>query len=256
MHALQLLEWQLEAGADEAVGDTPVNRLEAQQAPAAAVKPAAAKPAFGTRLAAPSEAIAQARALADACATLAELREAVEKFEGLSIKKTAMRTVFSDGNPQARVMLIGEAPGAQEDQQGIPFCGPSGKLLDKMLAAINLSRETVYISNTVFWRPPGNRQPSPEELATCQPFVQKHIALIGPKLLIACGGVATGALLQKETSISRLRLKLYDYANPYLASPIPAAVTFHPSYLLRSPAQKRLAWQDLLFIRDWLDTTP
>jgi len=256
MHAKQILEWQLEAGADEAIGETPVNRLA--PAPVQAPKPMEApmpKPAFGTKLVAPVEAIASTRAIADACTTREELEAAVRAFDGLSIKKTAMNTVFCDGNPQAKIMLIGEAPGAQEDQQGIPFCGPSGKLLDKMLSAIGLSRaDTVYISNTVFWRPPGNRQPSLEELALCQPFVQKHIALIGPKLLIALGGVATNALLAKDLSISRMRMKLYDYSNPYLEAPVPTAVTFHPSYLMRSPGQKRLAWQDLQFIRQWLES--
>ncbi len=121
------------------------------------------------------------RQLADNAKTLAELEAAVRAFDGCAIKKTASKTVFCDGNPKAKVMIIGEAPGAQEDIQGIPFCGPSGKLLDAMLAAIGLDRTSVYISNTVFWRPPGNRQPTPEETATCLPFVEKHIALVRPK---------------------------------------------------------------------------
>lgn len=150
-------------------------------------------------------------------------------------------------------MIIGEAPGVQEDAQGIPFCGPSGMLLDKMLASIGLSRsENAYISNTVFWRPPGNRTPSPEETAICLPFVEKHIALVNPALLILAGGVATTTLLQKDQSISRLRGKLYDYTNPYLSKPIPTLLTYHPSYLLRSPAQKSLAWQDLLMAKQFL----
>lgn len=254
MHAVQILQWHLDAGVDEAVGMEPVNRLAAPAlAPAAAPPPSPApKAAFGVKLTAPSEAVAATRRLADACTTLAELEAAVRAFDGIGLKHTAMNTVFADGNPKARIMVIGEAPGAQEDQQGIPFCGASGKLLDKMLGAIGLSRETVYISNTVFWRPPGNRTPSPEELAVCQPFVEKHIALVAPALLLLAGGVACSALLQRDVSISRLRMKLYDYENPYLVAPIRTGVTYHPSYLLRTPAQKKLAWQDLLFFQDFI----
>lgn len=245
-----LLEWYLEAGVDEAIDEAPVNRL----APPPMVAPPFRKSApYSGPTVPPSEAIAQARALADRCTTLDELKAAIEGFTGCALKKTAMRTVIADGNPQARVMLIGEAPGAQEDQQGIPFCGPSGKLLDKMLGSIGLTRETVYISNTVFWRPPGNRQPSAEEIAICQPFVEKHVALVGPALLLLAGSVAAGALLRQSQSIGRLRQKTYPYTNPYLQSPVEAVVLFHPSYLLRTPAQKRLAWHDMLFIRFWLE---
>ncbi|NBO19007.1 MAG: uracil-DNA glycosylase, partial [Proteobacteria bacterium] len=151
---------------------------------------------------------------------------------------------------------IGEAPGAQEDLQGIPFCGPSGALLDKMLAAIGLDRRSVYISNSVFWRPPGNRQPSAEETMICQPFVEKHIALVKPALLILAGGTATTAVLRKEASISRLRGKLYPYTNPYITEPVQTLVTFHPSYLLRTPGQKRLAWHDLLQAQEFLSKNP
>lgn len=196
--------------------------------------------------------MAAARELADKATTLAELEAAVRGFNGCAIKKTASKTVFCDGNPKARVMIIGEAPGAQEDIQGIPFCGPSGMLLDRMLAAIGLDRTSVYISNTVFWRPPGNRQPSPEETSTCLPFVEKHIALVNPAILILSGGTATMTLLQKDASISRLRGRFYDYQNAYLETPISALVTYHPSYLLRSPGQKRLAWNDLLMVKNAL----
>lgn len=126
-------------------------------------------------------------------------------------------------------------------------------LLDRMLAAIGLDRTSVYISNTVFWRPPGNRQPSPEETSTCLPFVEKHIALVAPSLLVLSGGTATTTLLRKDTSVSRLRGRFYDYSNPYLTTPVQAAVTYHPSYLLRSPGQKRLAWNDLLMMKQFLD---
>lgn len=245
-----LLEWYIEAGVDEAVGDAPVDQL----APPAPMVPAAAQAATPANPLhySPSSAMATSRALADQCATLAELEAAVRAFDGCVLKKTASKTVFCDGNPKANVMIIGEAPGAQEDIQGIPFCGPSGMLLDKTLASIGLDRTTVYISNTVFWRPPGNRQPSPEETGICLPFVEKHIALTAPRLLILSGGTATTTLLQKDLSISRLRGKFYEYSNPYLQQPISTLVTYHPSYLLRSPQQKRLAWQDMLMVKKFL----
>jgi DNA polymerase len=261
MNHAQLLQWHLDAGVDEVIGDEPVNRLLAappaatyELPPVQALAPAPVAKSFGAPLAAASEAVAKARALADNCTTLAELETAIRGFDAIGIKKTAMNTVIYDGNPKANILIVGEAPGAQEDQQGIPFCGPSGQLMDKMLAAIGLSRETVCITNTVYWRPPGNRTPSVDEIAICQPFVQKFIALTAPKLLFLFGGIATGAILGKDTSISRLRLKTYDYTNPYINEPVAVAVTFHPSYLLRTPSQKRLAWQDLQFTHAWLES--
>ena len=272
MQSREILEWHLEAGVDEAVGDEAVDYFAAspsplgggrgggiagESAPSNAPLPASPLRVEGLKTASPlhhspSAAAATARSLADQATTLAELEAAVRGFDGCAIKKTASKTVFFDGNPNSRVMIIGEAPGAQEDVQGIPFCGPSGKLLDNMLAAIELNRDTVYISNTVFWRPPGNRQPSPEETAICLPFVEKHIALVKPTLLILTGGTATTTLLRKDASISRLRGKLYEYTNGYLQTPLPTVVTFHPSYLLRSPLQKALAWNDLLLIQEFL----
>lgn len=263
----------MEAGVDEAVDDRPQNYFAAPktQAPSSPMTETRSKPIATATIKAepparrasspatvamqqsPSIAQAKARVLADQCATLEELREAVMSFDGCALKKTASKTVFSDGNPKALVMVIGEAPGAQEDIQGIPFCGPSGKLLDQMFAGIGLTRrDNLYISNTVFWRPPGNRQPSPEETAICLPFVEKHIALISPKLLVLSGGTATTALLQKDQSISRLRGKIYEYTNSYLSSPMPTLLTYHPSYLLRQPTQKRLAWQDMIMIKHFL----
>lgn len=261
MDKKSLLTWHIEAGADEAIDDMPTNYFGLGAAPALAPAPAAVVAATPVAAAtsptplhySPSAAASAARAAADACTTLAELEAAVRAFDGCAIKKTASKTVFSDGNPNAAVMIIGEAPGAQEDMKGIPFCGPSGHLLDKMLAAIGLDRNSAYIANTVFWRPPGNRQPSIEETSICLPFVEKHIALVNPKILILSGGTATNTLLQKDQSISRLRGKFYDYSNAYLAAPIHTALMYHPSYLLRTPAQKRLAWQDLLMIKGFLD---
>jgi uracil-DNA glycosylase len=257
MNKKALMEWYLEAGVDETVGDAPVNHFknpapkEERQAPSNS-EPRVLAPSSILSMA-PSAAIASARALADKCQTFEELENAIRGFEGCAIKKTASKTVISDGNPKARVMIIGEAPGVQEDKQGIPFCGPSGMLLDRMLASIGLDRTKVLISNTVYWRPPGNRQPSPEETATCLPFVEKMIALVNPGLLILSGGTATTTLLRKDQSISRLRGKVYDYSNDYLQAPVPTILMYHPSYLLRSPLQKRLAWNDLLIINTFLE---
>ncbi len=181
--------------------------------------------------------------------TLADLRRALEQFTGCALKDTATTTVFSDGNPKARVMVIGEAPGADEDLQGKPFVGLSGQLLDKMLAAIGLTRETVYISNIVPWRPPGNRQPSSSEIALCLPFIQKHISLIAPEVILVVGGVAAKSLLGRTEGITRLRGLWTDHTSPYLESSIPVLATFHPAYLLRSPGQKREAWKDMRILK-------
>ena len=190
---------------------------------------------------------------ADNCDDLSKLEETVKAFKGLSITKTATNTVFSDGNPDSEIMLIGEAPGAEEDAQAIPFCGASGKMLDQMLSYIGLLREkNFYITNSVFWRPPGNRRPTPEELAVCSAFVEKHISLINPKLIILIGGTAITSVLKEKQGITKLRGKFFEYSNSYISSPIPTTAIFHPSYLLRSPGQKRLAWQDLLVIKKYI----
>lgn len=187
------------------------------------------------------------------CRSLDELDAAIKSFKGCALKDTTMTTVFADGNRNAKVMLIGEAPGATEEQQGIPFCGESGQLLDKILATIGLSRENnLYITNTVFWRPPGNRKPMQEELEICLPFVEKHIALLNPSLLILAGSVALYSLFKITSPISQCRQKILMHKNSYLAKEIPTIVIFHPSYLLRQPAQKKLAWQDMLFIEKFL----
>ncbi|WP_168464039.1 uracil-DNA glycosylase [Wolbachia endosymbiont of Ctenocephalides felis wCfeT] len=203
----------------------------------------------------PSEWIIEARKLVSQCSTIDELRDIVKSFEGCEIKKTATNTVFSDGNPNAKIMLVGEAPGANEDAQGIPFCGASGMLLDKMLNAINLDRTKVYISNTVFWRPPGNRKPTDLELDICRPFVEKHIALVSPQILVLVGGIACYSLLDNTKTISTLRGRFYTYTNRYLSNPITTAAIFHPAYLLRQPMQKRLAWEDLKKIREYVDNS-
>lgn len=185
--------------------------------------------------------------------TLEELKSAVMCFEGCALKQTAISTVFADGLPSAKIMLIGEAPGASEDQQGIPFCGESGKLLDEMIASIGLSRKkNVYITNTIFWRPPGNRQPTTQEIEACRPFVEQHIALIRPKLLILVGGTAVTSLLGPSYQISKIRQEYYFYTNKYLNYNITTTAIFHPAYLLRQPMQKRSAWYDLLKIKEFI----
>lgn len=281
--ALAALQWYVDAGVDETTSDAPVNwfalpkpnakpkppaaAMEMKAAPLAA-SPAPSTPAMPTPRPAPAatsvpayvaqshaDAVAAARKLADHSASLSQLREAIEGFDGCAIKKHSTHTVFADGNPNAPIMFLGEAPSADEDIQGIPFCGVSGKLLDKMLASIGLSRaENAYISNTVFWRPPGNRDPSPDEMAICRPFVEKHIALVKPKLLVLVGGVAAKDMLNETAGITRLRGREHHYRNSYLETALPTYTIFHPSYLLRTPAQKSLAWKDLLQIKQKLQT--
>ncbi len=212
-----------------------------------------------------SEARLQAAKLAASAKTLDELQEAIAQFSGLSIKKTATNMVFSDGNPDSRVMLIGEAPGAEEDLKGKPFVGASGRLLDKILASIGLDRRSddpkrcIYISNILNWRPPGNRTPSPAEIDISLPFIERHIQLVRPKVLILCGGVSAKALLASNLSISRLRKTWHEYkviteqlqgmnVEEGGCDSIAAIATYHPSYLLRTPLQKKHVWADMLEI--------
>ncbi len=201
-----------------------------------------------------STALQLARKLADEATSLEELRKSLIEFEGCSLKKLANNTVFADGNPNSSIMLIGEAPGSTEDARGIPFCGESGQLLDNILASINLSREhNAYITNTVFWRPPANRQPTLEEIDICRPFVEKHIALINPKLIVLVGNVAATSLLGKNAGVTKIRQEYYWYTNPYLMKPIQTTAIFHPAYLLRQPAQKKTIWYDLLRIQEFVN---
>ena len=183
---------------------------------------------------------------------LSDLENEVRKFDSCRLKKMATNTVFSDGDQSSQIMIIGEAPGNHEDLQGIPFCGDSGKLLNEMFAAINKPRENLYITNTLFWRPPGNRRPTDDELAMCRPFVEKHIQLISPKLIVLMGATAMNSLLQINHPISKVRGKFLEYNNSYLKEPIKTMTLFHPSYLMRQPAKKRLAWKDLMTISNFL----
>ncbi|HJD62951.1 MAG TPA: uracil-DNA glycosylase [Rickettsia endosymbiont of Degeeriella rufa] len=199
--------------------------------------------------------ISLARSLADKANNIADLKESLLNFNGCELKKLATNTVFGDGNPAAKIMLIGEAPGSNEDLKGIPFCGESGNLLDNMLRAIGISRkDNAYITNTVFWRPPANRQPTLEEIDICRPFVEKHIALINPKLIILVGSTAATSLLGKNAGITKIRQEYYFYTNKYLTAPIQTTAIFHPAYLLRQPSQKRTSWYDLLKIKDYLES--
>jgi uracil-DNA glycosylase family 4 len=201
----------------------------------------------------PFEAAIESRKLADQANNVSELREMVENFQGCLLSKTATNTVFADGIESSKVMLIGEAPGATEDEKGIPFCGDSGKLLDNIIASIGLTRDkNVYISNTVFWRPPGNRRPTDEELKICLPFVEKHIALVNPDILIMVGSTASYSLFGDLGPVSKQRQKLFKYKNKYVEKEIDSVVIFHPSYLLRQPIQKKAAWDDMLFIKSEL----
>ena len=198
---------------------------------------------------------ASARALAAAASTLAELETAIANFDGCTLRRTATHTVFADGTPHAPVMIIGEAPGADEDRIGKPFVGRSGQLLDRMLAAIGLERRrNVYITNVLFWRPPGNRKPTDDEIATCLPFVWRHIALNAPKLIMLCGGTATSALLGRAEGITRLRGKWFDLAVPDLQDSIQTLTTYHPSFLLRAPARKSESWRDFLDLQSKIET--
>ncbi|MFZ1414954.1 MAG: uracil-DNA glycosylase, partial [Defluviicoccus sp.] len=200
-------------------------------------------------LAPQSAAAATAATLAAAAESLDALKAALALFDGCALAKTATNLVFGDGSVTARLVLIGEAPGAEEDRQGVPFVGVSGQLLDRMLASIGLDRAQVFISNTVFWRPPGNRSPTSQEVAACMPFVIRMIELIRPAMLVALGGPAATALLSRSESVSRLRGRWFTFESARIDHPIPATALFHPAYLLRSPGQKRLAWRDLLAIK-------
>jgi uracil-DNA glycosylase family 4 len=191
---------------------------------------------------------ALARELAAKSATLDELREHIARFEGCNLKFTAKNTVFADGNPDAAVMLVGEAPGRDEDVEGLPFVGRSGQLLDRMLAGIGLDRNSVYIANVIPWRPPGNRTPTPHETEICRPFVERQIELAGPKLLITLGGPSAKLLLNTVDGILRLRGNWRSHVTASGVA-IPTMPTLHPAYLLRNPAHKKLAWRDFLEVK-------
>ncbi len=241
----QILRWYRDAGVDETIGEQPVDRLKPVEKPLprAEIQPPVMAPAV--------EPPSSAR-LARQASTLDELKRAMQDYDGCALKRTCQNLVFADGNPKARLMIIGEAPGADEDRLGLPFVGASGKLLDQMLAAIGLDRGQVYIANIVPWRPPGNRKPELNEVELCLPFIRRQIELVGPEALLLLGGSPASALLERTDPITRLRGTWINYSTPELAKPIPALPTFHPAYLLRTPAQKREAWRDLLAVKQRL----
>jgi uracil-DNA glycosylase len=266
----QLLAFYLEAGVDCALAEEPDNRL---YDPEAAPKEATAiptspifeqarpvRPAFSPAPAMPAEpmpspdaAIASAREAARIAPSLEALRSLLENFDGCALKSTATRLVFADGNPEARIMFVGEAPGREEDIEGLPFVGRSGKLLDRMIAAIGLNRSTAYIANVIPWRPPGNRTPTPLETQICLPFIQRQIELVDPDILVTLGNPSTQTLLGTRDGIMKTRGRWFNYDTGTRA--IRAMATFHPAYLLRSPSYKRMAWQDLRAIAKALAQT-
>ena len=285
-----LLRWYVDMGVDIAIDAEPHDRFaEAAEADSAATAPQASRPEAAPTRAAPPPPVsvsaaptaAPARVLASAAAprlpldaaaltaeaavrsareqaaaarTLDELKEVLERFDGCSLKASATQLVFADGNPAARVMAVGEAPGADEDRQGLPFVGRSGQLFDRMLKAIGLDRTGVYIANVVPWRPPGNRTPSAQEVAICLPFITRQIELADPDILVFLGGSATQALLPVKEGILRLRGRWFDFDTGRKS--IKAMPMLHPAYLLRTPAHKKQAWRDLRELRKALDREP
>jgi uracil-DNA glycosylase family 4 len=263
----ELLAFYAEAGVDDALTDEPVDRFVASEtrpaAPARQAEPARASaptpprpteprmpaPAITTPVAVPDEGqIALARQHAATAATLDELRQHMAEFDGCNLKFTAKNLVFADGNPEADIMLVGEAPGRDEDLEGLPFVGRSGQLLDRMLAAIGLDRQSVYIANVIPWRPPGNRTPTPQETEICRPFIERQVELANPKILITLGGPSAKTLLRTTEGVMRLRGNWKAHVTPS-GMTIPAMPTLHPAYLLRNPAHKKFAWRDFLEIK-------
>ncbi|MFE0013833.1 uracil-DNA glycosylase family protein [Mesorhizobium sp. NPDC059054] len=274
----ELLAFYAEAGVDEALTEEPVDRFaeaaQARSAARAASAPeqpsspdrrnqSAGAPAFAENnpaapppaqrvpavAAVPDEAQVQlARQLATGASNLDELREAMAGFDGCNLKFTAKSLVFADGNPNAALMLVGEAPGRDEDLEGLPFVGRSGRLLDRMLAAIGLDRTSAYIANVIPWRPPGNRTPTPHETEICRPFIERQIELVKPKVLVNLGGPSAKTLLNTTEGILRLRGNWRAHTTASGAA-IPAMPTLHPAYLLRTPAHKRLAWRDFVEVK-------
>ena len=271
--ARDALIWQLEAGIDECIGEKPVDRFNNKMEGAGITnEPLSEQWANEKKANLSANSRQQVPQSSDtsivpqrfdndgqsagghmsARSTLMELEAAVRAFDGCTLKKTATNTVFADGNPEARIMFIGEAPGADEDRQGKPFVGVSGQLFDRMVASIGLDRNGLYITNIVFWRPPGNRSPTSNEIGACLPFLERHIELINPDILVPMGGPAAKTLLGVQQGITKLRGKWHTYQTTSLTVPIAVMPFFHPAYLLRSPAHKRETWHDLLSIQERL----
>ena len=263
---LATLQWYADIGVDEAIAETPWNRYATPAAAAAApaakptAEPVAAsgpnpKPAPRPSAAPTAPGIVGAALEKELAAIgdLQSLRARLDAFEGCALKATATNTVFGTGPADAELMIVGEAPGAEEDRQGEPFVGASGQLLDLMLAAIGRKRADAYITNALYWRPPGNRTPTPAEIQACLPFLRRQIAIVQPRVLLLVGGAAAKTMLERTEGIMRLRGRWFEYPVGEGLPPIPALATFHPAYLLRSPAQKRETWRDLLALQNRLD---
>ncbi|WP_350332891.1 uracil-DNA glycosylase [Coralliovum pocilloporae] len=283
---IEALRWHADMGVDWVLEDTPQDRFaeteiqakaqaQAKAARRAPTAPQAARQAQAAPSHAPgaprerspepdaparhmpqpvipgsADVVQSARNLAASATSLEALHEAVQAFDGCNLKRTAKNTVFSDGSPNARLMFVGEAPGRDEDMQGLPFIGRSGQLLNRMLQAIELDRQSVYIANVLYWRPPGNRTPTPEETETCKPFIQRQIELVNPDVLVFLGAASSKALLGTSDGIRKLRGRWMPYELPNRK--IKAIATYHPAYLLRQPLEKRLSWKDFLAIKQAL----
>jgi uracil-DNA glycosylase family 4 len=259
--AAGLLDWYKAMGVDEAIGDAPVDRFAAASAPAPTERAVRQAPAPATRSpvsptpasrtpASPAP-TSPAPASIEAAKTLDELEALVAQFEGCALKRTAKNTCFSRGSADARIMLIGEAPGRDEDLQGKPFVGRAGKLLDRMLGSIGLDESHIYITNTIYWRPPGNRTPTAQEIESCAPFLSRQIELLSPDVMVLLGGAAAKHILGVTEGIMRLRGKWKIYKAP--GRDIPTLATLHPAFLLRKPQEKRYAWRDLLMLKTRLE---
>jgi len=265
---IAMLRWQFDAGVDEAVSDVPWDRFAEPTRPPAPSQATVAdaperrpdaplrrpeRPARPAPAQPPAAGPSRLRvADLDGVENLESLRARLDGIDGGAPQRFATSTVFGDGAPGACIMFVGEAPGAEEDRQGAPFVGPSGKLLERMLAAIGLRRSDVYIANTLYWRPPGNRTPTPEERNACLPLLMRQIELVAPKIVVPLGGPAAQTLLNQTAGITRLRGRWFDFETRPGATGgygAPALATFHPAFLLRQPAQKKQVWQDLRAIR-------
>jgi len=248
LEALDALAWQIELGADEAILEEAINRFDAVEI-VPPPRPVQAQPEVETAAEAAQPADSAAAEIAASCGSLTALRAAIEAFDGCALKKGAKNTVFCDGNPQARVMIIGEAPGRDEDIEGKPFVGRSGQLLDKMFAAIGLARDAqdparaIYITNVMPWRPPQNRDPSTDEMVMMKAFLVRHIALAKPEFIVTMGNPATRTVLDVTTGITRMRGTWATFQD------VPVLPMFHPAALLRDPLKKREAWADLLSLK-------
>jgi DNA polymerase len=274
-HPQQILSWYLNAGVDEAIGEQPLDRyalatqamalrqaeaekvLQASEAERADRAPkASSRQNIGPVSVQPvdhgasEDAIKTAVQVVRKCQTIEDLRTALDTFDGCALKKNAMNLVFADGPTDAKVMLIGDVPGEREDRQGAPFVGPDGQLLNKMLASIGVDRSEVFVSNSVFWRPAGNRSPLPSEIAVCLPFVERMIEIVDPQILITLGGPASHSLLAQQGNISKLVGRWFTYETPQMSHPIVACALYHPRNLINTPTMKRQAWANLLAIKD------